>query len=89
MSNDILAVLAPYYTIPAGAIMRGKSGKDLKIEVSSDDVPPMKEKLVETKPDGTDVFRKAGETTKTSAKLKKEGKPEKKPKPKPEGGKGK
>jgi hypothetical protein len=45
--------------------------------------------LVETKPDGTDVFRKAGETIKTSAKLKKEGKPEKKPKPKPEGGKGK
>ena len=87
MSNDVLAVFAPYYTIPAGAIMRGKSGKDLKIEVSSDDVPPMKEKLVETKPDGTDVFRKAGETIKTSAKLKKEGKPTKKPKP--EGGKGK
>ena len=69
--------------------MRGKSGKDLKIEVSSDNVPPIKEKLVETKPDGTDVFRKAGETIKTSSKLKKEGKPEKKPKPKPEGGKGK
>ena len=69
--------------------MRGKSGKDLKIEVSSDSVPPMKEKLAETKPDGTDVFRKAGETIKTSAKLKKEGKPEKKPNPKPEGGKGK
>lgn len=69
--------------------MRGKSGKDLKIEVSSDSVPPMKEKLAETKKDGTDVFRKAGETIKTSSKLKKEGKPEKKPKPKPEGGKGK
>ena len=69
--------------------MRGKSGKDLKIEVSSDNVPPIKEKLVDTKPDGTDVFRKAGETIKTSSKLKKEGKPEKKPKPKPEGGKGK
>ena len=89
MSNDILAVFAPYYTLPAGAIMRGKSGKDLKIEVSSDNVPPIKEKLVETKPDGTDEFRKAGETIKTSATLKKEGKPEKKPKPKPEGGKGK
>lgn len=89
MSNDILAVFAPYYTIPAGSIMRGKSGKDLKIEVSSDFIPPMKEKLAETKPDGTDVFRKAGETIKTSSKLKKEGKPEKKPKPKPEGGKGK
>ena len=87
MSNDILAVLAPYYIVPAGAIMRGKSGKDLKIEVSSDNLPPMKEKLVETKPDGMDVFRKAGETIKTSSKLKKEGKPEKKPKPK--GGKGK
>ena len=89
MSNNILAVFAPYYILPAGAIMRGVSGKDLKIEVSSDNVPPIKEKLVETKPDGTDVFRKAGETIKTSAKLKKEGKPEKKPKPKPEGGKGK
>ena len=89
MSNAILAVLAPYYIIPAGSIMRGKSGKDLKIEVSSDNLPPMKEKLVETKPDGMDVFRKAGETIKTSSKLKKEGKPVKKPKPKPEGGKGK
>jgi len=87
MSNDILAIFAPYYTIPAGAIMRGKSGKDLKIEVSSDNVPPIKEKLVETKKDGTDVFRKAGETIKTSATLKKEGKPTKKPKS--EGGKGK
>jgi len=60
--------------------MRGVSGKDLKIEVSSDSVPPMKEKLVETKPDGTDVFRKAGEAIKTSPTLRKEGKPEKKPK---------
>lgn len=74
--------------------MRGVSGKDLKIEVSSDNVPPMQEKLVETKKDGTDVFRKSGETIKTSATLKKEGKPEKKPKPTPKseeskGGKGK
>ena len=67
--------------------MRGKSGKDLKIEVSSDNVPPMKENWLRQKPDGTDVFRKAGETIKTSAKLKKRASRRKSQKPKPEGGK--
>jgi len=76
MSNDIIATVHGFTLIPAGAIYRGKSGKYLRVEFKADRPPTViKEKLVEVKPDGSDVFRKAGETVKTSAELIKEGKP--------------
>ena len=75
MSNDIIATVPNFTLIQAGAIYRGKSGKDLKVEFKDDQQPTvLKEKLVEVKPDGSVVFRKAGETAKTSAELIKEGK---------------
>ncbi len=91
MSNDIIATVPGFTLIPAGAIYRGKSGKDLKIEFKADQKPTViKERLVESKEDGSAVFRKVGETSKTSAELVKEGKPPvKEPpiKPKDDGGK--
>ena len=76
MSNDIIATVPNFTLINAGAIYRGKSGKELKIEFKDDQKPAViKEKLVEVKPDGSAVFRKAGETAKSSAELVKEGKP--------------
>jgi len=91
MSNDIIATVPGFTLIPAGAIYRGKSGKDLKVEFKDDQKPTViKERLVETKPDGSAVFRKAGETVKTSVELIKGGKPPSKEppvKPKVEGGK--
>ncbi len=76
MSNNIIATIPNFTSGPAGVIMRGKSGKDLKIEYKADQPPVViKEKLVESKLDGSQVFRKAGETVKTSAELIKEGKP--------------
>lgn len=76
MSNDIIATVPGFTLIPAGAIYRGKSGKDLKVEFKDDQQPTvLKEKLVEVKPGGSVVFRKAGETAKTSAELIKEDKP--------------
>jgi len=91
MSNDIIATVPNFTLIQAGAIYRGKSGKDLKVEFKDDQKPAViKEKLVEVKPDGSAVFRKAGETAKTSAELIKEGKPPvKKPPVKPKDDKGK
>lgn len=85
MSNDIIATVPDFTLIPAGAIYRGKSGKDLKVEFKSDQKPTViKEKLVEVKPDGSAVFRKSGETAKTSAELIKDGKsPGKEPPVKP------
>lgn len=91
MSNDIIATVPNFTLIQEGAICRGKSGKELKIEFKDDQKPAViKEKLVEVKPDGSAVFRKAGETAKSSAELIKEGKPPSKEppiKPKVEGGK--
>ena len=76
MSNNIIATIPNFTHGPAGIIFRGKSGKDLKIEFMADNPPTViKEKLVEAKPDGSQVFRKAGETVKTSAELIKEVKP--------------
>ncbi|MBK8117452.1 MAG: hypothetical protein IPK44_24505 [Candidatus Accumulibacter sp.] len=85
MSNNIIATLPNFTSGPAGVIMRGKSGKDLKIEYKADKPPVViKERLVESKQDGTVFFRKAGETVKTSAELIKEGKlPSKEPPIKP------
>ena len=48
----------------------------MKIEFkATKQAPVIKEKLVETKPDGSLVFRKKDEKAKTSAELVKEGKP--------------
>lgn len=92
MSNQIIATIAEYYPTPYGAIYRGKDGKNLKIEFKSDkQAPAIKEKLVETKLDGTLVFRKKDEKAKTPSELIKEGKapftepPKKDPKIKEEG----
>ena len=91
MSSDIIATVPNFTLINAGAIYRGKSGKELKIEFKDDQKPAViKEKLVEVKPDGSAVFRKAGETAKTSAELIKEVKPPvKEPPVKPKDDKGK
>lgn len=92
MSNQIIATIAEYYPTPPGAVFRGKEGKNLKIEFKSDkQAPVIKEKLVETKLDGSPVFRKKDEKAKTSAELVNEGKvpfaepPKKDPKIKEEG----
>jgi hypothetical protein len=76
--NKIIAITASFTLLPPGVIFRGKSGKDLKVEFD-DEVKSIviKDKLVEAKPDGTAIFRKPGETAKTSAELIKEGKPPK------------
>jgi len=91
MSSDIIATVPNFTLINAGAIYRGKSGKELKIEFKDDQKPAViKEKLVEVKPDGSAVFRKAGQTAKNSAELIKEGKPPvKEPPVKPKDDKGK
>ena len=86
MSNEIIATLQPGSWVPPGSIFRGKLSKELKIEYKTDAAFPgvgIKEKLVETKTNGDLVFRKPGETTKTSGELKKEGKPPFKENPKP------
>lgn len=76
--NKIIATPANFSHLVPGVIFRGKSGKSLKVEFDdSMKVVVTQEKLVEAKPDGTVVFRKPGETAKTSAELIKEGKPPK------------
>ena len=76
MSNDIIATVPGFTLIPAGAIYRGKSGKDLKVEFKDDQKPTViKEKLVEVKPDCSAVFRKVAETLQASADSITEGKP--------------
>lgn len=95
MSNDIITTCHNGSFVSPGSIYRGKTaGKELKIEAKAEMVPShAKTKLVETKSDGSTIFRKAGEIAKTSAELIKEGKPpkEKPPseKPKTEEGEGK
>ena len=85
--NKIIATTANFSLFSPGVIFRGKSGKDLKVEFDDSVKVVVKEKLVEAKPDGTVVFRKPGETAKTSAELIKEGKPPKLETPKDDGGK--
>lgn len=86
--NKLIAIPVNFSLLSPGVIFRGKSGKDLKVEFDDEDKSVVvKEKLVEAKPDGTAVFRKPGETAKTSVELIKEGKPPKLEKPKDDGGK--
>lgn len=88
--NKIIAIVTNFTLLSPGVIFRGKSGKDLKVEFDDENKSVViKEKLVESKPDGTTVFRKPGETSKTSAELIKEGKPPKLDKSKDLGGTGK
>lgn len=84
MSNEIIATVHPWSHLPADVIVRGKSGKELKIEFKTNEPPTVvKEKLVEAKLDGTTLFRKGGETTRTSAELIKAGLPPTKSEEKP------
>lgn len=85
--NKIIATVADFSHLPPYAIFRGRLGKELKVEFDDSVKVVVKEKLVEAKPDGTVVFRKPGETAKTSAELIKEGKPPKFETPKDDGGK--
>ena len=86
--NKLIAIPANFSLLSPGVIFRGKSGKDLKVEFDDEDKSVIvKEKLVEAKPGGTVVFRKPGETAKTSAELIKEGKPPKLENPADGGGK--
>jgi hypothetical protein len=85
MSN-ILATLQNHCSHPGTKlIFRGKDGKKLKVDYYVDDSipvglrPPVLERLKEAKQDGTVIYAKPGETTKTSAELVKEGKPVSKP----------
>lgn len=79
--TNVITTLNIFSFIPPKSICRGKeaSGK-LKIDYYVDSTQSInglsvKEKLKEAKEDGTVTFTKAGETAKTSAELKKEGKP--------------
>ena len=82
---NILATLQNHCAVPQQAIFKGKNGTKLKIDYWIDDTtpvslqPPIFEKHKQAKADGTITYTKAGETTKTSAELIKEGKKVSKP----------
>lgn len=82
---NVLAVLPNHCAVPKGAIFRGKTGNELKVDFYYDDtIPattrnPIKEELKKAKEDGTVTYIKPGETIKTSTELIKEGKPVSKP----------
>lgn len=85
--KNYLITLQPWAHVPRGSIHRGNS----KVDFYADTIPDanvVKEKLKEVKENGTVDYVKLGEKTKTSAELKKEGKPIRKPPvvkpPKPE-----
>lgn len=84
--NKIIAIPADFSHLVPYTIFRGKSGNLLKVEFDDSVKVVIREKLVEAKPDGTAVFRKPGETAKTSVELIKEGKPPKLDKPADGGG---
>ena len=72
--RNYLVTLNNWAILPIGTIHR----KDGKFDFYADEanVPQIiKEKLIELKEDATVIFKKAGETLKISADLKKEGKP--------------
>lgn len=79
--RNFLATLQPWSLLPTATIYRGNNKYDFYAdETKTPEI--IKEKLSEVKIDGTIVFKKNGETVKTSSELKKEGKPDKKPNPK-------
>ncbi len=85
--KNYLIELQKWAHVPKGAVYRGNS----KVDFYADEIPDAnvtKTKLKEVKENGTVDYVKPGEKTKTSAELKKEGKPISKPPvvkpPKPE-----
>jgi len=76
--KKIIATIPAFSNIRGSCIFRGKAGKRLKVEFE-DTSPPsaVGEKLVEVSGDGTVLYRKPGETAKTTIDLIKEGKPPK------------
>ena len=89
--KNYLIELQKWAHVPKGAVYRGNSKVDFYADVLPDG-NVMKEKLKEVKENGTVDYVKPGEKVKTSAELKKEGKPPAKPpivkppKPKDDGG---
>jgi len=78
--RNYLVTLMPWSLLPPATIYRGNKKYDFYADETK--IPEIiKDKLAEVKKDGTVVFKKKGETVKTSAELKKEGKPDKKPNP--------
>jgi hypothetical protein len=72
--RNYLVTLNNWALLPNSTIYRGNKKFDFYADETA--VPQIiKEKLVELKEDATVIFKKAGETTKLSADLKKEGKP--------------
>jgi hypothetical protein len=79
--TNVISTLQSFSFVPPKSICRGKeaSGR-IKIDYYIDSNEKIngfseREKLKEAKEDGTVTFTKPGETKKTSAELKKEGKP--------------
>ena len=89
--KNYLIELQKWAHVPKGAVYRGNSKVDFYAEVLPDG-NVVKEKLKEAKENGTVDYVKPGEKVRTSAELKKEGKPTSKPpvvkppKPKDDGG---
>lgn len=76
--KNYLITLQPWAHVPRGSIHRGNS----KVDFYADTIPDanvVKEKLKEVKETGVVDYVKSGEKVKTSAELKKEGKPPAKP----------
>jgi len=76
--KNYLITLQPWAHVPRGSIHRGNS----KVDFYADTIPDanvVKEKLKEVKENGTVDYAKLGEKIKTSAELKKGGKPPAKP----------
>ena len=72
--RNYLVTLNNWSLLPNKTIYRGNNKFDFYADENK--VPQIiKEKLLELKDDATVIFKKAGETTKISADLKKEGKP--------------
>lgn len=76
--KNYLITLQPWAHVPRGSIHRGNSKVDFYADVLPDG-SVVKEKLKEVKETGVVDYVKSGEKVKTSAELKKEGKPPAKP----------
>lgn len=77
--KNFLVTLQPWSLLPTATIYRGQNKYDFYADENKiTDI--IKDKLAEVETDGTVIFKKNGETIKTSAELKKKGKPDKKPK---------
>jgi hypothetical protein len=76
--KNYLITLQPWAHVPRGSIYRGNGKVDFYAETIPD-ANVVKEKLKEVKETGVVDYVKPGEKTKTSAEIKKEGKPISKP----------